>query len=241
MLYVVGDIHGQLAQLDRALDLIKKDGGCSARVVFLGDYTDRGPDSKGVLDRLIRGRDEGQDWTFIKGNHDRMFEWFMEDTPRPDRHLPIDRTWLHERLGGDTTLASYGVTLAGRPSLGEVHAEAHRKVPASHIEFLKGNPLCVETEHLFLVHAGIRPEVPFEDQTEHDMLWIRQGFIDDTTPHPKLVVHGHTALEYPEHAGNRINLDGGAGYGNDLWPARFNGEACVLLTDRGPVPLNPCG
>lgn len=239
MLYVIGDIHGQLTQLDRALALVEADGGRDAHIVFLGDYTDRGPDSKGVVDRLIRGQSEDRNWTFIKGNHDRMFEWFMQDFPRQEPHLPVDLTWQHERLGGLTTLASYGVNVDGRPRLSEVHAEAHQKVPYAHIEFLKNNQLCYETDALFFVHAGIRPSVPLMEQTEHDMLWIRQDFVNDKTSHPKLIVHGHTAVDYPEHYGNRINLDGGAGYGRDLWPARFEGTTCTLLTDKGEVPLTP--
>jgi serine/threonine protein phosphatase 1 len=239
MLYVIGDIHGHLAQLDRALALIDVDGGSDAHVVFLGDYTDRGPDSKGVIERLMDGLDQGRNWTCIKGNHDRMFEWFMEDQPRQEPHLPVDLTWQHERLGGLTTLASYGVNIEGRPRLSEVHAQALQLVPYAHIDFLKNCQLCFENDALFVVHAGIRPGVPLMEQTEHDMLWIRQEFVNDYSVHPKLIVHGHTAVDYPEHHGNRINLDGGAGYGRDLWPARFDGTDCTLLTDEGEVRLTP--
>ena len=73
-LYAIGDIHGQLEQLHRVLTLIEADGGPDAKVIFLGDYTDRGPDSAGVIDLLIKARDAGRNWHFIKGNHDRMFE-----------------------------------------------------------------------------------------------------------------------------------------------------------------------
>jgi serine/threonine protein phosphatase 1 len=239
MHYVIGDIHGQLTQLDRALALVEADGGRDAHIIFLGDYTDRGPDSKGVVNRLIEGRDQDRNWTFIKGNHDRMFEWFMQDIPRQEPHLHVDLTWQHERLGGLTTLASYGVNVDGRPRLSEIHAEALKKVPHSHIEFLANNQLCYETDTLFCVHAGIRPGVPLMEQTEHDMMWIRQDFVNDTAAHPKLIVHGHTAVDYAEHKGNRINLDGGAGYGRDLWPARFDGTDCTLLTDTQEVLLTP--
>lgn len=241
MVYVIGDIHGYLDQLDRALSLIERDGGRDAEIVFVGDYTDRGPDSRQVIERLMRERDAGRNWTFIKGNHDRMFQWFMEDQPRQEPHLPVNLSWQHERLGGLATLASYGVDVEGAPRLSALHAQARAKVPASHIEFLTHNQLFAETDDLFIVHAGIRPGVPLADQTEHDMLWIRQDFVDDTTPHPKLIVHGHTAVDYPEHRGNRVNLDGGAGYGRDLWPARFDGAQCTLLTVNGERPLSPFG
>ena len=239
MLYVIGDIHGQLAQLDRAFALVEADGGHDAKVVFIGDYTDRGPDSKGVVERLMNGLEAGRNWTCLKGNHDRMFEWFMEDHPRQEPYLPIDLSWHHERLGGLTTLASYGVDISGRPRLSELHEQAQNLVPRSHIDFLASNPLTYETDALFIAHAGIRPGVPLADQTEHDLLWIRQDFINDKSQHPKLIVHGHTAVDYPEHHGNRINLDGGAGYGRDLWPARFDGADCTLLTEDGQIALSP--
>jgi len=99
-IYAIGDVHGELEGLDEALALVETDGGTSAKIVFLGDYTDRGKDSRGVIDRLIEGRDVGRDWTFLKGNHDRMFEWFLESPSRADQTLFIDLSWLHERLGG---------------------------------------------------------------------------------------------------------------------------------------------
>lgn len=238
MLYAVGDIHGQVAQLDRALELIEIDGGRDAPVVFLGDYTDRGPDSKGVLEKLILGLEQGRKWTFLKGNHDRMFCWFMEDFPRQEPHLPIPLTWQHERLGGLTTLASYGVDVDSKRRMWDIHADARRVVPSTHLSLLKNALLTFETDDLFFCHAGIRPGVPFNKQTEHDLLWIRQEFLEDTRQHPKLIVHGHTVVDSPAHYGNRINLDGGAGYGRDLWPARFDGTACHLLTDQGTVRLN---
>lgn len=239
MIYVVGDIHGQLAQLDRALALIEKDAGRDASVVFVGDYTDRGPDSKGVLSRLIEGRDAGRNWQFLKGNHDRMFQWFMEDFPRHEPHLPMDLSWHHERLGGLATLASYGVEVDDNPRMWVAHEQARSLVPQAHLDFLADTKLSFENDALFICHAGIRPGVPLADQSEHDLLWIRQGFIDDETVHPKLIVHGHTARSYPEHKTNRVNLDGGAGYGKDLWPARFDGVSCDLLTDAGEVRLIP--
>jgi serine/threonine protein phosphatase 1 len=238
MLYAVGDIHGQLAQLDRALALIEADGGRDAPVVFLGDYTDRGPDSKGVIERLLEGREQGRNWTFLKGNHDRMFCWFMEDFPRQEPYLPIELTWQHERLGGLTTLASYGVDVSNHRRMWHLHEDARKLVPLEHLNFLANNPLTYETDALFLCHAGIRPGVPLAEQTEHDLLWIRQEFLEDTRTHPKLIVHGYTVVEYPTHCGNRINQDGGAGYGRDLWPARFDGATCHLLTDQGTELLS---
>lgn len=238
-LYAIGDIHGQRAELDRVLDLIDKDGGPDAKIVFLGDYTDRGPHSAQVLDLLIQGRDAGRNWHFIKGNHDRMFEWFMADYPKHEAYLPIDLSWLHPRLGGDTTLASYGIEMTPRNRMLAVHKEARKVVPQAHIDFLKSLPLSYQTDAVFFAHAGIKPGVPLDGQDEEDLLWIRKEFHDDPRAHPKLIVHGHTPVDAATHYGNRINLDTGAGYGKPLAVAVFEGASCWLLKDAGRAALLP--
>ncbi|WP_147109914.1 metallophosphoesterase family protein [Tateyamaria sp. syn59] len=236
-IYAIGDIHGQMAELNRVLSLIETDGGPGAQIVFLGDYTDRGPDSRAVLDTLIAGRDAGRNWTFLKGNHDRMFEWFMADPLRHDPHLMVELYWLHDRLGGATTLASYGVDASGHRREKEVQADARAAVPTSHLTFLQDLRLMHVTSGIMFVHAGIRPGVPIRDQTEEDMLWIRQEFHNSNATHPKLIVHGHTPVEVPTHYGNRINLDTGAGYGRPLTAAVFEGDAAWTLTSSGRQPL----
>ncbi len=237
--YAIGDIHGQLSELHRVLDLIEKDGGRDAKVIFLGDYTDRGPDSRAVLELLIAGQSEKRNWTFIKGNHDRMFCWFMQDPPKHEDYLPVELDWLHPRLGGDTTLASYGVKFSRITRLTKVHSSARSAVPKNHIEFLENLPLTFETDALFFAHAGIRPGVPLEEQTEHDLLWIRDEFHLDPSAHPKLIVHGHTPVETATHYGNRINLDSGAGYGRPLTAAVFEETTCWTLHANGRQLLQP--
>ncbi|NSX54256.1 metallophosphoesterase family protein [Parasulfitobacter algicola] len=237
MLYAIGDIHGQIEMLESALDLIHADGGPDAEIVFLGDYVDRGPDSRSVLDTLINGVNVGKPWTCLKGNHDRMFEWFLEDHPIQDPHLFIDLHWLHDRLGGLETLASYGLETKERRRLGDLHDEARCAVPQAHIDFLKNLPLVHESDDLQFVHAGIRPGIAMQDQAENDLLWIREEFVTHTDPHHKLIVHGHTALDHPEHFGNRIDLDGGAGYGRPLIPAVFEGADCWVLKQTGRAAL----
>ncbi len=236
-LYAIGDIHGQLGELHRVLGFIEADGGTDAQIVFLGDYTDRGPDSCTVLDLLIEGRDQGRNWHFIKGNHDRMFEWFMLPYPRHEAYLPVELAWLHPRLGGDTTLASYGVKMSPQSRTLNVHADALQAVPQSHLDFIQTLPLTFETDDLFFAHAGIKPGVPLADQDEEDLLWIRQEFHKDTRRHPKLIIHGHTPVDQAKHHGNRINLDTGAGYGKPLTAAVFEDTACWLLTPSGRVAL----
>lgn len=236
-LYAIGDIHGQMAELTRVLDLIEKDGGPDAQVVFMGDYTDRGPESKAVLDTLIEGQQQQRNWIFLKGNHDRMFSWFMQDYPRHEAYLPIELSWLHPRLGGDTTLASYGLQFTNKSRMLNVHAEAREVVPKAHLDFLDSLTLTHETDDLFFAHAGIRPGVALADQDEEDLIWIRKEFHQITSDHPKLIIHGHTPVEQATHYGNRINLDSGAGYGRPLTAAVFEGRDVCLLTARGRVPL----
>ncbi|MDF1726180.1 MAG: metallophosphoesterase family protein [Sulfitobacter sp.] len=238
-LYAIGDIHGQLAEMRRVLDLIEADGGPDARIVFLGDYIDRGSDSKGVIDLLVEGLAQGRPWTCLKGNHDRMMEWFLKDYPIHEAYLPSELYWLHPRLGGDTTLASYGVEVTPKRRKIHIHAEAQEAVPQAHRAFLENCLLSYETESLFLAHAGIRPEVPLADQSEHDLLWIREEFHRYGGPHPKLIVHGHTPVDEATHFGNRIDLDSGAGHGHPLTGAVFEGHDCWVLTEKGRVPLKP--
>ena len=209
-LYAIGDIHGQLGMLLTALERIEADGGVDAQIIFLGDYVDRGPDSRGVIDTLIQGKAQGRNWITLKGNHDRMFQWFMEDVPRHDPHMLVGYHWFHERLGGVETMASYGITFDDRTRLQDVHAQACPIVPQSHVDFLNALPVTHETDDLLFVHAGIRPGVPIADQTEEDLVWIRQEFHTHTDPHPKLIVHGHTPVDAATHYGNRVNLDTGA-------------------------------
>ncbi|KIN62974.1 Bis(5'nucleosyl)-tetraphosphatase, ApaH [Sulfitobacter noctilucicola] len=238
-IYTIGDIHGQLAELHRVLDLIKADGGDDAKVVFLGDYTDRGPNSCGVLDLLIEGQAAGRNWTFLQGNHDRMFHWFMRDYPQHEAYLPVELYWLHPRLGGDTTLASYGIKFTEKSRQLDVHKMALKNVPDAHVQFLKDAVLSFETDELFFAHAGIRPGVALAAQDEEDLLWIRKEFHDDTRAHPKLIVHGHTPVDRATHYGNRINLDSGAGYGKPLTAAVFEGADCWVLGHEGRAPLLP--
>ncbi|SPJ23297.1 metallophosphoesterase [Palleronia abyssalis] len=259
-IYSIGDIHGQSGQLDRAIGLIEQDGGPEARIVFLGDYTDRGSDSKGVLDRLIAGRDAGKPWRFVRGNHDRMFMNFLLSGEQHDRNIKSGLSWMNRRLGGPKTLESYGLGGApmflhsrngGRETLAsydvdgrslsdlELAQEARVLVPEAHKQFLADLPLYIEDGQYLFVHAGLRPGIDLKDQVEDDLIWIRDGWLDSTKTHPWLVVHGHTALDFPQHHGNRVNLDGGAGFGNPLVPAVFDEDGVFTLHEDGRRPLRP--
>lgn len=236
-IYAIGDIHGQHDMLLDALTRIEIDGGTQARVVVLGDLVDRGNQSCAVIDTLMNGIAQGRDWTVLMGNHDRMFARFLTDGKITDPRIRSGLDWLHERLGGAATLASYGIDPDQSPAA--LFDAAKSAVPETHHAFLNNLPLYHETaDHLF-VHAGIEPRLPIKWQTEDDLIWIRDPFLGYADPHPWLIVHGHTALETPQHHGNRVNLDGGAGWGRPLIAAAITGQSVFVLSDDGRVPLLP--
>jgi len=238
-IYAIGDIHGELDMLEYAIEKIESDGGSDAQVVMVGDYIDRGPDSKGVIDYLNNGIAAGKNWKCLLGNHDRMFTYFMEDEPKADPRLRFGLSWLHDRLGGKNTLASYGVDVSDGVKEKTIHTEALAAVPKYHLEFLEALDYFYQINELLFVHAGIRPGVRFEQQDKEDLIWIRDEFHEHTTKYPWLIVHGHTPVPMAWHYGNRINIDTGAGYGNALTTAVFEGSDCWLLGDFGRVALLP--
>jgi serine/threonine protein phosphatase 1 len=241
--YAIGDIHGHLDLLLHAHDLIAEDrrrtGDMDAPIIHLGDYVDRGPDCRGVIDFLAKGTARGENWITLKGNHDRMFARFLRDPHEPEEGLRADLSWLHPRLGGAATLGSYGVRNAADRPIAPVHAEAVDAVPRSHRDFLESRPTWHRRGNCVFVHAGIRPGIPMEAQTETDLVWIRGGFLEDTRDHGFLVVHGHTALDHPTHYGNRLNIDSSAAYGGPLTAVVIEGRDVWRLTDWDRVPLLP--
>ena len=239
MIYAIGDIHGQDQMLQHALDLIHADGGPDAEIVFLGDYLDRGPNSRAVVQILMDGQAAGKPWQCIKGNHDRYMTRFLDHKTVDDSATRSGLYWFNPRLGGDKTMASYGVEAVDDVPIDPIHDAALKAIPQDHRDWLENLPLTYETDDLFFCHAGVRPELPFDQQDEEDLLWIRDGWLDFKGSLPKLVVHGHTALEHPQHHGNRVNLDGGAGFFRPLHPAVFEGPLCWLLTANGRVKLDP--
>lgn len=235
--YAIGDIHGQIGMLHAAHERIAADrrrtGDTDAPVVHLGDLTDRGPDSNGVIQCLIDGVKRGENWLTVKGNHDRMFAGFLNDSDYHDPCLRADLGWLHPRLGGIETLESYGV------SVDTPHVEIRRAVPDTHKQFLAEMPLMHRFGNVAFVHAGILPGVALADQTEDDLLWIRGPFHMEALPFEALIVHGHTPVDVPTNYGNRVNLDTGAGFGNPLTAAVFEDTDCWILDGNGRTPLIP--
>ncbi len=239
--YAIGDIHGQCEKLKRAHILIEADRAeCEdddAPVVHIGDLCDRGPDVKGVIDFLITGQTEGEPWIVLKGNHDRMMAWFLEAIPRRDHCMRTEFEWLHPRIGGLETLASYGVNIAAGRGVKEIHPDALDAVPNSHKAFMANLPTFYHLGDLFFCHAGIRPGIGLAYQEEDDLCWIREEFYASNTDHGALIIHGHTPIDQVTDYGNRVNTDTGAGYDKDLSAIVIEGRNIWLLTENGRVAV----
>ncbi len=238
-IYAIGDIHGHLGLLQVAHDLIADDMAKhgAGPVIHVGDLVDRGPDSRGVIDYLMQGQARGQDWTVLKGNHDRMFARFLRDPFEPEPGLRADLGWLHPKLGGPSTLASYGVEKAADRPVARVHAEALDAVPQAHLDYLNGLPVLHRLGETAFVHAGIRPGIALDQQTETDLIWIREPFLSEPASFGPLIVHGHTAIDHATQYGNRLNLDSGAAYGGPLSAVVIEGREAALLTPTGRKKL----
>lgn len=241
-IYAVGDIHGHLTRLQDIHQRIARDqalhGDQGAPVIHVGDLVDRGPDSKGVIDHLIVGIARGENWTVLKGNHDRLLQKFVEDANWRDPVLRPDYTWLHPRMGGWETLNSYGVEGPGDLRLPHLQALVRRNLPPAHHRFLADLPLYHQIDEVLFVHAGIRPGIPLAEQTEDDLIWIRQPFHDYMEPYGPLIIHGHTVIDAVTHYGNRINIDTGAAYGHDLSAILIEDGQVWVLEPEGRRPLS---
>ena len=209
-IYAIGDIHGRLDLLKDLVEKVKEDAtsiheGTEVVVVFLGDYVDRGMESCGVIDLLISDPFPDFRSVFLKGNHEQAILDFLKDPA-------FGTTWKY--YGGLETLHSYGLTGALSATTAEdfvdVAEEFGDVLPKSHFEFLSDLPVTETVGDYCFVHAGMRPGIPLERQTEEDMLWIRDTFLSSKHDFGKIVVHGHTPTETPVLARNRIGIDTGA-------------------------------
>lgn len=237
--YAIGDIHGHLDLLKGVHALIATDMAQHgpAPVVHIGDLVDRGPDSKGVIDYLMQGIADGQDWTVLKGNHDRMFWRFLRDPAELEPGLRADLSWLHYKIGGGPTLQSYGIHAASDRPVAAVHAEALDAVPDAHRGFIESLPSIHQIGDLVFAHAGIRPGVAIQDQIEDDLIWIRGAFLEYQDSFGPLIIHGHTAIDVPTNYGNRINIDSSAAYGGPLSVVVIEDGKVQELTPQGRVAL----
>jgi len=224
-IYAIGDIHGRADLLREVLERLDEDQRrrpiAYATEIFLGDYIDRGPDSKGVIDllaeRLVRNHS-----VCLRGNHEELMESFLHDPSMLD-------SWL--KLGGRQTLTSYGVVprFDGTESGDDLRQRFCRAFPRTHQLFLQClKPWVCCGDYLF-VHAGIRPQVPLEQQTMQDLLWIREEFLNSSLQHGKYIVHGHTPVAHPDVRRNRIDIDTGAWRSGTLTCAVLEGASIQFL------------
>lgn len=228
-LYAIGDVHGRadcLAGMLETIDAeIARDNPDDWRVIYLGDYVDRGPDSAGVVGMIAARVNADPRHVALKGNHDKVFARFLAD--------PSD--WYQfADFGGRATVRSYGVGIDFRDdrAVGEAWRELVVLVPTAHLAFLNGLRLSASFGDFFFCHAGIRPGIPLDRQVEHDLIWIRQEFHGYPDLHPKLVVHGHTPHDGPEIRINRVNLDTGAFATGRLTAMVMEGRTKRLLDTR---------
>lgn len=199
----VGDVHGRRDLLEAMIGRIEALAGDlrarDTRIVMLGDYVDRGPDSKGVLDLLVRYRTDPR-FVLLGGNHDFGFADFLA-APRAAS--------LFARFGGKQTLASYGVDADfSSDSLARTARNALLDVvPPKHLELLDELGRSATFGDFFFCHAGIRPGIALDRQDKEDLIWIREEFLDHAGLNPKVIVHGHTPVPLPDIRSNRVNVD----------------------------------
>jgi serine/threonine protein phosphatase 1 len=200
-IYAIGDIHGRLDLLDRMVKVIARDAaqhGGDSLTVTLGDYVDRGPKSRGVIERLMTNPFPGA-YVALKGNHEALLDGFLAE-PKSGLH------WQH--LGGLQTLKSFGVR-SGR-DLDHASAGLRAALTPEHLTFFGSLKMSLTVGQYFFCHAGVRPGVPLQQQSDEDLLWIRNEFLDSAADFGKIVVHGHTPVVEPQVRPNRINVDTGA-------------------------------
>ena len=221
--FAIGDIHGcfdKVLALLSACDIVAS--GRGARFVLIGDYVDRGPDSRKVLEFLIaRQQSEGDRLICLRGNHEAM----LLAAASADRSVGDVFHWRAN--GGEATLESYA-------------ADDESQLPADHLAWIGALPLYFADGKRLFVHAGIRPGIALDAQTERDLLWIREPFLSSPDDHGVFVVHGHTPLgsRQPDLHRNRLNLDTGACFGGELTAALFAGEEAapdLFLNSSGDV------
>lgn len=207
-IYAIGDVHGRLDLLKALEEKIVQDAARlegTKRIFMLGDYIDRGPASSQVLEHLMAKPPKGFSRVCLTGNHEAAMLDFV------DGRLPL-QFWLS--IGGDATLSSYGIDIerlqAAYPSEAKLSQIIRARIPEKHVHFLRNMPVLIDTPHAIFVHAGLRPGIPLERQTDEDLVTIRSEFLKNPAPPPKLVVHGHTPGDDVRVRNNCINLDTGA-------------------------------
>jgi serine/threonine protein phosphatase 1 len=226
-IYAIGDIHGMASLLEtmfvRLKSEVASDGWTGGfRVITLGDYIDRGPDSRGVVEILTReSRLLGTDLIALRGNHEDLFLRFLKD-PRSS-----GPAWLD--LGGEATLQSYGVKLPlGRPDFIRLRHDLTRRIPLEHLAFLQNLPVSFSNGGYFFCHAEPRPGIPLAKQTQDDLLWHRSP-VQSGSQFERIVVHGHTPVSHPMMRNFSINIDTGAYATQRLTALKIDSHGCSFI------------
>ena len=211
--YAVGDIHGSCEALRALHGGIRADAAQAATqgasldnlIVYLGDYVDRGMQSRQVLDYLLSDPMPEFTKVYLKGNHDDAMLRFLEDSN-------LGPTWFS--YGGDATVFSYGVRTpakaTGPERFEKMREQFEAVIPPAHVEFLRNLKLRYELGDYLFVHAGVKPSRPLDQQEAFDLMWIRDEFTESQQDFGRIVVHGHTVTETPDIRRNRIGIDTGA-------------------------------
>lgn len=205
VVYAIGDVHGCLDQLVALEATIFEDAKAfegEKWLIMLGDYIDRGPNSAGVIEQVLKPLPEGWRRICLMGNHEQFQLDFLA---QPLENAP----WLGQ--GGFQTLQSYGVELdrpeTERELIYALHAEARQKIPPGHVRFVSDLAVAVSLPGWLFVHAGIRPGLPLDQQSDRDLIWIREPFLSTWRDDGLRVVHGHTPAEEPVVRPYRIGID----------------------------------
>ena len=229
-LYAIGDVHGRLdlliAMHERIAAELERDRVRDWRIIHLGDYVDRGPDSKGVLDWLHERYLKDSRIELLTGNHDLGFLDFLDSAERDS---------LFVQYGGVQTAASYGVALdvGNTAEFQRGHAALLNAVPRAHRRLIESLSFSSIFGDFFFCHAGIRPGVALEAQRPDDLVWIRGEFLHHPGLHPKVIVHGHTPHSEPEVLANRVNVDTMAFRSGKLTALVIDGAEKRILSVRG--------
>jgi serine/threonine protein phosphatase 1 len=233
LVYAIGDVHGRVDALEVLLGDIAFDAAAShplgpPLLVLLGDYVDRGPDSRAVVDAILAFVAESDfEVAALKGNHEEtLLQFLVEPTPASG--------WME--FGGGATLTSYGVApptaRCGALAWADARDAFDAALPAGHRGFYQNLELMRVVGDYAFVHAGVRPGVALDAQTQKDLLWIRYDFLDAAGPFDKVIVHGHTPVEKPEILRHRMGLDTGAYATGVLTAIRLEGEDQSLIQTR---------
>lgn len=226
-LYAVGDVHGCFDLLMQLYDAIKKDleelRPERSTEIFLGDYIDRGPDSRKVVDWLIDAPPESDKRICLMGNHEAVLLDYLGNPQVADY-------W--SKFGSSETFVSYGVTppsLTTRAAMESTHQEFLAALPDSHKNFFETLPQSAEIGGYFFAHAGVNPSKPLKQQSGEDLLWIREPFLSSKKRLGRTIVHGHTPCHEPEIRENRINIDTGAYKSGTLSCVRLHKGSIAII------------